>query len=149
MRKRILIFILVSGLAVVHSGAIRRSDDPIRNAQTDGISFQQKMEEEKDGVKGPSSYSVRYNPNDTFFIDPPFDKEEDTAAGVERVVREPSGLSDWWEEQPAQESPAASGERPLEVMGVAHEGASSEDGNEVIEDVPAPSDAGANDDYWW
>ncbi len=149
MRKRILIFILVTGLAGVHSGAIRRSDDPIRNAQTDGISFQQKMEEEKDGVKGPSSYSVRYNPNDTFFIDPPFDKEEDSAAGVERVVREPPGLSDWWEEQPAQESPAASGEESLGGMGTADEGASPEDRSEVAEDVPVPSDAGTNDDYWW
>ena len=62
---------LVAGLNLA---TVRKTQDPIRDTQTSGILYEQKMEEEKDGKKGPLMYHVKNNPRESFFIDPPFEK---------------------------------------------------------------------------
>lgn len=150
MNKKILFFILVGVLAGVHVGTVRRTDDPIRNTQTDPIAYQQKMEEEKDGKKGPSSYSVKYNPSDTFFVAPPFDEKEKVSAKEKSRVEKPSALSDWWEEKPVQGTATSSSEDSSGGADVTEEKGLSPD--ETTEKAGSGSGSGneaPSGDYWW
>lgn len=150
MYKRLLFFIFVGVLAGVHVGTVRRTDDPIRNAQTDGIAYQQKMEEEKDGVKGPSSYSVKYNPDDTFFIDPPFDSKEKSAAKKNVRPERPSDLSDWWEEKPVQGPGTSSDEEITEKAGLVEGTEASVGASAEMPGEGAGSESKTqSEDYWW
>ncbi len=52
-------------------GVIRKKDDPILRTQTDPISYQQKMEEEKDGKKGAPAPSFAFYKKSRFLTEPP------------------------------------------------------------------------------
>ncbi len=151
MNRRLLFFIFVGVLAGIHVGTVRRTDDPIRNTQTDGIAYQQKLEEEKDGKKGPLAYSVKYNPSDTFFVDPPFNEKEKSAAKEKAVPEKPAALSDWWEEKPVQENVTSPGEEAperagaLEEKGPVPEGTTGEEAGQTA----APGKEAKSGDYWW
>jgi len=89
----------VIAMALLNLGVIRRNEDPVRDTQTDPIAYKQKMEQEKDGVKGPLLYHVKNSPKDTFFIDPPYAKGT-PALEASAPETKPADLSNWWEEQP-------------------------------------------------
>mgnify|MGYP001288008708 CR=1 FL=1 len=103
MGRNAVFFIFMSVLAGLNLGTVRRSEDPIRDTQTNPILYEQKKEEEKDGKKGPLLYHVKNYPREGFFIDPPFEKEKKTS--LEGAVTEKAAPSleatSWWEEQPA------------------------------------------------
>jgi len=155
MDKRAVFFIFVSVLASLNLGSIRKAEDPIRDTQTNPILYEQKKEEEKDGKKGPLMYNVKYNPRESFFIDPPFEKEKKSSS--EKIVTEASssgGVADWWEDQPTDSqavSPAESVAEPLPEPLPEAEGVQ---GDEVVEPVAVSPEAGnaasgQGDDQWW
>jgi len=152
MNKKALFFIFVSVLAGLNLGTVRRTEDPIRDTQTNPILYEQKKEEEKDGKKGPLLYHVKNNPREDFFINPPFEKEKKSLS--KGIVTEKAHLSaetaSWWEEQPttSQAVPPAetvSGPLPESEKVLDHEAteqpaATPEAGN---------TSSGKGDDYWW
>ena len=143
-----LIFVIL--LAGINAGTVRHTDDPIRDNQTSGIGYQQKMEEEKDGVKGPLAYSVKYNPNDTFFVDPPFDEKGKVSAKEKAKAEKPPAFSDWWEEKPVPGAATASREEPIEGAGIAEEkglplGGTAEKSGSTAE---SGNDAKGGDSWW-
>lgn len=151
MDKQVLFFVLVSVLAGANLGTVRHTEDPIRDTQTDAISFQQKMEEEKDGVKGPLAYSVKYNPKDTFFVDPPMEDEGKPQVKENANTEKPPTLSDWWEEKPVQGMATSSQEETIGESRPAEEKVPLS-GENVGKDEGASSgpskDASSNDSWW-
>jgi hypothetical protein len=156
MNKRALFFIFVSVLAGLSLGSIRKSEDPIRDTQTNGILYEQKMEEEKDGKKGPLMYHVKNNPRESFFIDPPFEKEKKSSSKEVMTEQAPSSAdtAGWWEEQstepqavPPTETVTESLSEPLPEEERAQDYAATEQSAAVPEAQGDPS--GKGDDYWW
>jgi len=165
MKKSTLFFILVIGLAALQLGSVRKKDNPILATQTEGILYEQKKEEEKDGKKGPLLYHVKNDPLETFFIEPPIDKApKDTgeAAGTAKVSKAEEAV-DWWEEQPSVGKPApleTSGQEPAAELPVSEDktGESQENAASFSQEVDAPKASttdnpeappGQKDDYWW
>ena len=100
MNPRVLFILCVIMTALLNLGVIRRNEDPVRDTQTDPITYKQKMEQEKDGVKGPLLYHVKNSPLETFFIDPPYAKGKPVQAESAPEAKPAADLSNWWEEQP-------------------------------------------------
>ena len=116
MHKRALFLILLSILAGLNVASIRRSEDPVRDTQTNPILYSQKMEEEKDGKKGPLLYHVKNNPREAFFIDPPYEAEAKAPVketGSETASPSSADTGGWWEEQPAGTTTAATPEESI------------------------------------
>ena len=156
MNKKTVLFIFVSFLAGLSLGSIRKAEDPIRDTQTNPILYEQKKEEEKDGKKGPLLYHVTNYPRESFFIDPPFEKEKKSSS-KEIVTKEAPSSADiagWWEEQ----STAPQAVPPAEtVSGLLPEPlpeAERVQDHEATEQ-PAPetgaenAPSGKGSDYWW
>jgi 16S rRNA G966 N2-methylase RsmD len=143
MNKKAIFFIFVSVLAGLNLGTVRKSEDPIRDTQTNPILYEQKMEEDKDGKKGALMYHVKNNPHETFFIDPPFAKEK--KASSQEILTEKTASSEdtasWW----AEESPASQPVVPSEEMGEQPE--AMQQATPVPDGEAAP--AGKGDDSWW
>jgi len=140
---------MVLVLASVNLGSIRKAEDPIRDTQTNGILYKQKMEEEKDGKKGPLLYNVKYNPKEKFFIEPPYEKKKEPGAG-DKTEKTPA-TSDWWEEK----SPGETAAQPAEQQ-ASGEAVTPEEVPPLTEEPAAQPAAGARDgeekkpdDYWW
>ncbi|OQA41777.1 MAG: hypothetical protein BWY49_00245 [Candidatus Omnitrophica bacterium ADurb.Bin314] len=169
MSRKCLFLTLVIVLAVPNLAAIRRSEDPIRDTQTDGILYKQKMEEEKDGKKGALLYSVKYNPKDTFLTAPPFAPEAEKPAAREAMPGETAGLN-WWDEpavpadalaapeepvspeQPAEgywEQETAAGTEVLPGFDAAAEMTDAGGVSAGISPETAATNAAPSEDYWW
>lgn len=156
MDNKAIFFIFLSVLAGLNVGSIRRAEDPIRDTQTNPILYEQKKEEEKDGKKGPLLYHVKNSPRETFFIDPPYEKEKRTVT-EETVTQKTPSFSDtsgWWEEQstvPPTEAPAETVSEPRpEALPEAEQAQNPEvaaQSTSAPEAENAPS--GKGDDYWW
>ncbi len=141
MSKRAWFFIFVSVLAGLNLAAVRKAEDPIRDTQTNPILYQQKMEEEKDGKKGPLLYSVKHNPHDNFFSDPPYQTAKDAPvkkAAIEESVA-PDETAGWWEEQPSDLQPVSADEKWAEPAGE----------EKASEDSAVSDQSVKGDDYWW
>jgi len=156
MNRKAIFFIFLSMLAGLNLGTIRKAEDPIRDTQTNPILYEQKMEEEKDGKKGPLMYHVKNNPRETFFIDPPFEKEKEPSAKEIGTEKTPalSDTSGWWEEQPTDPQAVPSAEAVSEPL---PEPLSEAEKVQDLESVGQPSASpeapgaasGKADDYWW
>ena len=157
MNRNAVFFIVVSVLAGLSLGSVRKSEDPVRDTQTDPILYEKVKEEEKDGKKGALLYHVKNSPRETFFIDPPFEKAKKSSpkATATEEAPAPAETAGWWEEQstttPQASSPAEKVPEPLpepvpeadkgQVSGAAEQPAAA------TEAEKAPS--GKGDDYWW
>lgn len=143
MNQKQLFFILIIGLAALNVATIRREEDPIRKTQTDPIAYQQKLEEEKGGKKGPLAYSMKYNPSDAFLTATPVassQNEEPSAAGFKKEEMSPTS---WWEEVPAEgKEPVAEDTETTSGSLFAEEPA----GNQTQAVDFSPSSA---EDFWW
>lgn len=71
----LLMFVAIFTLGVLHMGTIRKKEDPIRDTQTDPIAYDQKMEEIKDGEKGPATPTFQFYEKEEFMTEPPADKQ--------------------------------------------------------------------------
>lgn len=144
-------------LLALHGNAILRNEDPIQAVQTDAISYDQKMEQEKDGVKGPATPKVIYYGGQGFFSKPPSiaPKQDESEKSSAEKKKKTFSWSDWWEESPKpEEKPDIPAQQllttpPAEDTGFWSEAepASSESGLAQGGTVlPAPEAAG---DDWW
>ncbi|MDD5225580.1 MAG: hypothetical protein PHV97_00155 [Candidatus Omnitrophica bacterium] len=156
MNKNTLFFIFLSVLASLNLGSVRKSEDPIRDTQTNPILYEQKMEEEKDGKKGPLMYHVKNNPRESFFIDPPFQKEKKSSPQVNVTEKVPASedASGWWEEPATAPQALPSAERISEPLPEPFPEAEQAQNPEPIEQsasAPENQDAssGKGDDFWW
>ncbi len=145
------IFLLV--LAGLSLGTVRKAENPIRDTQTNGILYEQKKEEEKDGKKGPLMYHVKNNPRESFFIDPPFSKEK--KGSQEPVTAKTPAADDtagWWEEQPT-EAPAASESLEKTSLEEGVQGEADREGSEAMQpeafQEARETESAKADDYWW
>ena len=156
MNSNAVFLIFVSFLAGLNLGTVRKTEDPIRDTQTNPILYQQKMEEEKDGKKGALLYHVKNSPYETFFIDPPFGKAEKSPSKEITTEKAPTSAdtTGWWEEQPT----ASQTVPPAET--VSEPPSKPLSGTEQVRDLesagqPTPSaeaekaPSGKSDDYWW
>lgn len=158
MSKKVLFFIWVGVLAGLNLASIRKAEDPIRDTQTNPILYKQKMEEEKDGKKGPLLYNVKNNPHDTFFVDLPYEADTKTPPGktATEKVAAPEETAGWWEEQPGESRAASPGEPATKSLPEPsteekalprHESA---DPSAVTTDTGnTPTATTQGDDYWW
>jgi hypothetical protein len=157
MNQRAVSLIFISILSGLNLGSILKAEDPIRDTQTNPILYEQKKEEEKDGKKGPLLYHVKNNPRESFFIDPPFEKEKGSASRkiAPGEVTSPSGTADWWEEQSTGPRAVSPGEKVSEPVPESLPQAGKKGpGDESVEqpaDVSGAENApsGKGDDYWW
>jgi len=158
MNKSTLFLIVVFGIAALNLGTVRRTEDPIRDTQTNPILYEQKKEEEKDGKKGPLMYNVKYNPREAFFIDPPY--EADKKSSEKKTVAEQTPAStettDWWEEQPAApQTPSGTAGPVADVSPEPLPQEKKDQDLETAEQQPVPAadpekvPSGKGDDYWW
>lgn len=113
--RRILPVLALLGCLFLNTGVIRKDFDPIKNTQTDAIAYKQKMEEIKDGEKGPPTPSYKFYEKQDFLVKTPMQTQaEEVLPPVEDVVTGSTDSSFHGEapgEEPASESvPAAAGE---------------------------------------
>ncbi len=126
--QAVLSFVLIAA-SVLHFGAIRKNQDPVRRTQTDPISLKQKQEETKDGIKGAPSPTFEYYEKEDFLTRIPMKTAlEEPAVSAS----EDSAVEDVTEVLPAEDR--------LESQGPSPEGMSAQE-PELLED--------ADDDGWW
>jgi hypothetical protein len=157
MSKNTLFLIILLVLSGLNLGTVRRTEDPIRDTQTNGILYEQKKEEEKNGKKGPLMYHVKNNPRESFFIDPPFEKAKKVPPEAIATEQTPSSMdaTGWWEEQPTATPAVPSAEgisesqppEPLPEKELAPEPEAAKQPAPAAEAETAPS--GKEGDYWW
>ena len=94
--------VILITIGLLSLGTIRQKEDPILRTQTEPISYKQKTEEQKDGVKGAPSPSFNYYSRNGFLSDPPVSKEK--AAPVPELVdseinpqNQEEKEGDWWD----------------------------------------------------
>jgi len=106
---RAMLAVWLAALLFLHMNAILRNEDPIQSAQTEGILFDQKMEQEKDGVKAASTPKVIYYGGQGFLTKSSLSKnEKESERGITKKKKQTFNWSDWWEEKPAQPDSSAS-----------------------------------------
>ncbi len=97
---------LLSWLAIlwlVHGNAILKHEDPIQDTQTEAILYDQKMEQEKDGVKAAATPKVIYYGGQGFLTKSSLAKNEKEGEGASaKKKKQTFNWSDWWEEKPAE-----------------------------------------------
>ena len=129
----------VSLLMVLNIGTIRKNEDPILKTQTDPISYKQKLEETKDGVKGAPTPSFSYYKKEAFLVKSPMGEEKIQEAAASKKTVEVSEV-DLKEETPEQEEPVVeetpSKEEEDEEWWVEEE----TDSEESPEESPKPTD---------
>ena len=76
---------VVIGCVVLNMGTIRKKPNPILKTQTDPIAYKDKLEEIKDGIKGPPSPVWKLYARNGFLTEAPVDSNKD---GVAEEVRE-------------------------------------------------------------
>ena len=163
-----MVFIFLSVLAGLNLGTVRKAEDPIRDTQTNPILYEQKKEEEKDGKKGPLLYHVKNNPRESFFIDPPFEKEKKSSSGEIVTEKAPDSkeTAGWWEEQPTASQATAPVETAVEFQTGASSETIAESSSEPLPEAEKSRDSdaaqqpaavssaenapsGKGDDAWW
>ena len=156
MNRKIVFFIFLSVLAIPNLGTIRKAEDPIRDTQTNPILYEQKKEEEKDGKKGPLLYNVKNNPRESFFIDPPYEKDKKSSVqkSMTEAANEPAGTEGWWEEPATTSHTPSSAETGTELLPESSSEEEKVQDREVSDESTAATNAGntpsdKGNDYWW
>lgn len=94
-------------VAFLHVNAILKYEDPIADAQTEGILYDQKMEQEKDGVKAAATPRVVYYGGQGFLTKSSLAKHEKEVSSAKTGKKKDSfNWSDWWEEKPTDDAGA-------------------------------------------
>lgn len=106
--QKLGMMVWLGAILALHGNAILKNEDPIQAVQTEGILYEQKMEQEKDGVKGPATPKVIYYGGQGFFNRTSIASDEEESAGnAAKKKKSVFNWSDWWEEKPAEnEAPA-------------------------------------------
>lgn len=99
------IWLILVAVGLLSLGAIRKNEDPILRTQTDPISYKQKQEETKDGVKGAPSPSFTYYSRNEFLTSSPMATSAEEAENAEKDLDSPE---DWISEEGEFEEQTAS-----------------------------------------
>ena len=124
---------LILLMSLLQVGTIRKEEDPIKRTQTEPILFKQKMEEQKDGVKGAPTPSFNYYGKEKFLIEPPYEGENES----EEISQPPSedlevdaededmengedaeDSGDWWDWSDSEDSSGEDGQSEGREKGV-------------------------------
>lgn len=104
-------------IAFLHVNAILKAEDPIADTQTEAILYDQKMEQEKDGVKGPATPKMIYYGGQGFLTKSSLTKyEKEMATAAKGGKKDKFSWSDWWEDKPAETQPHAEGSVAEDVL---------------------------------
>jgi|GEM_PF-3327174 len=94
----------------LHWNAILKVEDPIADTQTEGILYDQKMEQEKDGVKAAASPKVIFYGGQGFLTKGSLAKyDQDNKVAGSKNKKDSFNWSDWWDDK-SSNSKAASPE---------------------------------------
>ena len=104
---RFVIYSYLCLIGILHSGTIRKERDPVEETRTSPIAYKAKMEEIKDGVKGPPTPSFTLYSKSRFLAETPMaigdeGLEAETQAEAEEEG-ETGGEDDWWVEELGEE----------------------------------------------
>ncbi|HRK62437.1 MAG TPA: hypothetical protein PLY88_07825 [Candidatus Omnitrophota bacterium] len=100
---RVMLAVWLVSILFLHMNAILKNEDPLQDAQTEGILYDQKMEQEKDGVKAAATPKVIYYGGQGFLTQSSLSKnEKELEGGVAKKKKQMFNWSDWWEEKPAK-----------------------------------------------
>jgi hypothetical protein len=149
MNKRVLFSICVLVLGGLNIGAILRSEDPIRDTETSPISYKQKMEEDKDGKKGPLAYSVKYNPRDTFLTTSPVGSKKEESKPASKPEETVPGGTNWWEEAPSGDKAQGTAATDSFSEPIVEENTPDSPQNGSAENAKPEDAQGSKEDYWW
>ena len=149
MIKRLAFLIFLSSTVFLQMGLIRKDQDPIAMTQTDPITYKQKVEETKDGVKGAPAPSFKYYEKEGFLTQSPVNPQgeetvspppsypevsevdlgeedlgqEENPPAEDSLEEEETGINedDWWveDEEAEKESPEESG-KETDLQGMEH-----------------------------
>lgn len=87
-------------LVLLHVNAILKTEDPIADTQTEGILYDQKMEQEKDGVKAPATPKMIYYGGQGFLGKGSLAKyDKEMTSRVAGKKKEKFSWSDWWDDK--------------------------------------------------
>ncbi len=89
---------------LLHVNAILKSEDPIGDAQSDPISYDQVLEQEKEGVKAAATPKVVYYGGQGFLTKSSVAKNELPTIGKEKKKKELFNWSEWWDAKPEEPS---------------------------------------------
>lgn len=114
-KETFFLIVMIASVGLLNSGTIRRKPDPVVKTQTDPISYKQKMEETKDGVKGAPLPSFKLFPKENFMADPSVgEAQEETPQdpssqeSVSEVpVSEEEESEEWWNDDTKEDPPAS------------------------------------------
>lgn len=121
-------------LLVVHVNAILKNDNPLEDSQTEAILYDQKMEQEKDGVKAAATPKVIYYGGQGFLTKSSLAKNEKESEGAAVKKKKQSfNWSDWWEEKPVE----STGQEQLSASEEAMPLGEEEQSTDAHEAVPA------------
>ncbi len=142
---------LLSWLAIlwlVHGNAILKHEDPIQDTQTEAILYDQKMEQEKDGVKAAATPKVIYYGGQGFLTKSSLAKNEKEGEGASaKKKKQTFNWSDWWEEKPAEPETQETQVAVEEELPIQDED-SQEGESSLVSGLPSETSAQEEADFW-
>ncbi len=115
MNKQFWVLGYLALIGLIHVNAFLKSEDPIRDTQTDPISYDKKMEEEKDGVKAPSSPRVVFYGGQGFLSKKNSVSHADDGQEMKKSVKKESfNWADWWGDKPSASNSAPASTEAVE-----------------------------------
>lgn len=122
--RHIFCILLSVSIFILHTGSIRKNEDPVARTQTDPIELKEKLDELKDGVKGAPAPSFKYYEKEAFLTNtatqtqkeeaglpkkeemlpgvfeenPPTDEEDVWEEEDDEAAEEEASDEDWWVE---------------------------------------------------
>ncbi len=104
-------------IGFLHVNAILKAEDPIADTQTEAISYDQKMEQDKDGVKAPATPKMIYYGGQGFLTRSSLSKYENEIASASKgKKKEKFNWSDWWEDKPSETQTDTAEIKPAETV---------------------------------
>ena len=142
-----LCFSILGVLFILNVGAIRKNEDPIARTQTDPISYKQKLEETKDGVKGAPSPSFKYYEKEAFMVKSPMGAgAEGKASPTRSGTAEVSEVK--WEDEALREDKSLEEEEVAEDTEDTKEIEATEE-TEETEEIEETDETDETDEEWW
>ncbi len=89
-------------IVFLHVNALLKAEDPIADTQTEAISYDKKIEQDKDGIQAPATPKMIYYGGQGFLTRGSLSKYEKEISTASTGKKEKFNWSDWWEEKPSE-----------------------------------------------